>query len=563
MPRPLAGPTGAFWTPRRAVLFLLALSLFLFFFRLGALDVGSTDEARRSLVIRAMVASGHYAIPTFEGETYLKKPPLFYWLGALVQVAAGSRDVWVYRLPSAVAALATVIAFFLLAARLLPIRAATLSATMLATCFMILEHGNRAQIDMTLGLFVTLAMLFLARGRADGWKRGSWWGFWLACGLAMLTKGPVGLLFPLGAGILLAAGPGFREEIRRIRPLVGLGAAAAVFLPWAAVVVREIGLGPALDLLYQEVFRGYADPTRSHVKPLLFYFWDTPAHFLPWTVFLPAAIAGLREPRSHSERGALRFAVAWLLPALVVLSLTHQKRSYYLLPAYGALALWHGWALDRFLLSAPGEGERGLARRLAQIAMIVLGGGAVAAAFGGGAWLRLKQPGLFRILSPSLVALALWGAYLFLSLRRARPGRALVIVVGAVILAVGTLRGSMAGWINARQSPRAFAQAVARATPPDASLLTFLHDQPALEFYAERHLERAGSEARLRQRLASREPVYVVLREKDFETRRGIFRRRVVRTENYMHRGMTMVLATNQDELPRPPVHEGPRDGGR
>jgi hypothetical protein len=104
---------------------------------------------------------------------------------------------------------------------------------------------------------------------------------------------------------------------------------------------------------------------------------------------------------------------------------------------------------------------------------------------------------------------------------------------------------------------------VARTTPPDATLLTFLHDQPALEFYLERPIERGGSEARLRGRLASREPVYVVLREKDFETRRGIFRRRVVRTENYMHPGMTMVLATNQDELSRSPLHEGPRDGGR
>jgi len=555
--------TRDFWTRRRAVLFLLALSLFLFFFRLGALDVESTDEARRSLVIRAMVASGRYAIPTFEGEAYLKKPPLFYWLGALVQVVSGSRDEWVYRLPSAVAGLATVLVFFALAARLLPLRAALLSATILATCIMIVEHAARAQIDMTLGLFVTVSMLFLARARSEGWRGVPWWGFWIACGLAMLTKGPVGLLFPIGAALSLAAGPGLRGELGRMRPLAGLAAVAAVFLPWGALVVRQIGLEAAVRLLYQEVFQGYADATRTHIEPLLFYFWETPSHFLPWTIFLPAAIAALREPKSTAERGALRFAAAWFLPALVVLSLTHQKRSYYLLPAYGALALWHGWTLDRFLLSAPAAEERGPARRLARIALYALGAAAVLGAMAGGGWLRAKRPELFALLAPSAVALALWGAYLFLSLRRGRPGRAVAAVVAVALLAVGTWRGSLAGWINARSSPRAFADAVARSVPPDATLLAFLHDQPTLEFYVGRRIAEENSEDRLRRRLASPEPLYVVLEEKDFEPRRALFRRRVLRHANYMHRGKTIVLATNQLPPSRPSPREGPLSGGR
>jgi 4-amino-4-deoxy-L-arabinose transferase-like glycosyltransferase len=553
---------NAFWTRRRAVLFLLGLSLFFFFFRLGALDVTSTDEARRSLVIRAMVASGHYAIPTFEGEAYLKKPPLFYWLGALAQITSGSRDAWVYRFPSAVAGLLTVLVFFVLASRLLSLRAALLAATVLATSVMIVVHATRAQIDMTLGCFVTASMLFLARAREQGWSGAPWWGFWIACGLAMLTKGPVGLLFPIGAAIFLAAGPGFSGELGRMRPLAGLAVAAAVFLPWGALVLREIGLQPAARLLYQEVFQGYADPARSHVEPLLFYFWETPSHFLPWAVFLPAAIAALREPRSNAERDMLRLAAAWFLPALVVLSLTHQKRSYYLLPGYGALALWHGWALDRFLLSPKAADERGPARRLAWIALGALGAAAAAGALLGGVWLRAKQPHLFASAAPSVVALALWGTYLFLSLRRGRPGRAVAALVVAAMLAVGAWRGPLAPWLNARSSMRVFAEAIARATPPDATLLAFLHDQPTLEYYVGRRIVPEDSEDRLRRRLASPEPIYVVLEEKDFEARRALFRRRVLRHESPMHQGRTLVLATNQVELLRPSLREGPRDKG-
>jgi 4-amino-4-deoxy-L-arabinose transferase-like glycosyltransferase len=541
----VTGPAQAFWKGRGAVLLLLVLSSFLYFFRLGALDIASTDEARRSLVVRAMIRSGNYAIPTLEGTTYLKKPPLFYWLGTLSSRLTGSTREWAYRLPSAVAALATVLAFFSLASRLLLPRAALLAAAVLATSYMFVDRAARAQIDMTMACFVMLAMLCLQHARQSGWRGAAPWGFWLACGLAMLTKGPVGILFPLGAALALAAGPGFLSEARRMHPLLGLALVFAMLLPWGAAVIHRIGLDGALALLYRESFSGYAEEAKSHAEPLLFYLYKTPAEFLPWSAFLPAALLALRAPKADEERRALRFAWSWLLPALVVLSLTHQKRSYYLLPAFGAIALWHAWALDRFLLSPPTAGEDPWPRRLARAALYILGGGTVAAALGGGAFLRLRRPEIWSAVAAAAVPLGLWGMYAVLTLRRGRPGRSLVAVVFLSVLYVTAQRGLLARWYNANKSPRPFARAVARALPPGATLLTFLHDQPYFEFYVGRPVRREDSEAGLRRRLASDRPVYVVLDEKDYLPRRDLFRRRVIRYENYVHRGKTMVLASN------------------
>jgi 4-amino-4-deoxy-L-arabinose transferase-like glycosyltransferase len=534
-----------FWTGRRSAILLAALSAFLYFFRLGALDIASTDEARRSLVIRAMIRTGNYVIPTLEGATYLKKPPLFYWLGALSSRLTGSSDAWAYRLPSALAALVTVLAFYALAERLLSRRTALLAAAMLATCYMFMDRASRAQIDMTLACFVMLAMVCLERARASGWQGAAPWGFWITCGLAVLTKGPVGLLFPLGAALALAAGPGFLSETRRMRPFLGLAVMAAVLLPWGAAVIHRIGPDGAWALLYRESFSGYAEEARSHAEPLLFYLYQTPAEFLPWSAFLPAAVLALRAPKTAEERRALRFVWSWLLPALVVLSLTHQKRSYYLLPAFGAIALWHAWALDRFLLRAPSTGEDPRPRWLARAALYVFGAGAVAAALGGGAYLRLRQPEIWSVAAAAVVPLGLWGMYAVVSLRRGRPGRSLVAVVLLSLLYVTTQRGLLAPWTNAHKSPRPFAQAVARELPAGTTLLMFLHDQPYFEFYVGHPVEREDSEEGLRRRLASGRPVYVVLEEKDYLPRRELFRRRVIRYENYVHRGKTMVLASN------------------
>jgi 4-amino-4-deoxy-L-arabinose transferase-like glycosyltransferase len=492
-----------------------------------------------------MIASGNYAIPVLEGHTYLKKPPLFYWLGAASSRLTGSSDEWAYRLPSAIAGLVTVLAFFALARGLLPARAALLAAAMLATCAIFLEHAARAQIDMTLACFVMVAMLCLARARASQWRSpGAVWGFWIATGLAVLTKGPVGFLFPLGAALSLAAAGGFRAEIRRMRILPGLAIVSAVFVPWGVLVVQRIGLDAALRLLYQEAFSAYAEDARSHAEPFYFYGITTLEHFLPWTAFLPAAVAALRERKDAAERRALAFAAAWFLPALVLLSLSHQKRSYYLLPAFGALALWHGWAVDRFVLAPAAAGEGRWPRRLARAGLFALGAAAAVGAIAGGAFLKAKEPALWALASAPLTALGIWGIFVLLSTRRDRPGRAIAAVVIGVVLAVGTQRGVMADWFNAQQSPRPFAEEVARRAPPDAHLVVFQGDL-YFDFYVKRPVSRADTDEELERLLASGRPVFVVLEEDEYLARKALFRRRVLRFENYVHRGKTMILASN------------------
>jgi 4-amino-4-deoxy-L-arabinose transferase-like glycosyltransferase len=541
----MIAPSRIHWSKRGALLFLALLSAFLFFFRLGARDLENSDEARRALVIREMIASGDYVIPTLAGRPYLKKPPLYYWLGALASRATGSTQEWAYRLPSAVAALVTVLCFFLLADRLLPRRAALLAAIMLATSSLFLAFATEARIDMTLCCLVALSMLCLERARASHWRGLPRWGFWLACGLAVLTKGPVGVLFPLIAALVLAAGPDFGAEIRRMRPGRGLLLVLLVALPWSVMVVRQFGLEPSIRLWNLEVLGGFETEEVRHAEPFLYYLYNTPAQFLPWAAFLPAALLALRAEKSESERGALRFAMAWLLPALVLLSLTHQKRPQYLLPAFGALSLWHAWAVDRFLLSPPGSGEPPGIRRLASLGLSALCALAPIGALGGGLYLHARRPDLFATLAGPLVILALAGLLALFLIRRGRPDAALVTVMVVAMLYVVTERGPLAAWFNTHKSARPFADAVSRATPPGATLLTLFRDQRLVEFYLDRPVEREDSEKGLRRRLASDLPVYVILSEKVYAERRSQFPRVVIRSENFLHRGNTIVLASN------------------
>ncbi|MDP3939049.1 MAG: glycosyltransferase family 39 protein [Deltaproteobacteria bacterium] len=530
---------------RWSVFLLVSLCGVLYLYGLGTRDFETTDEARRALVVRGMVDRGNYAVPEISGHPYLQKPPLYYWLAAIVQKASGSTDEWVYRLPSALAATGSVVLLFLIADRLLSRRAALVSSAMLATCALFIVYGARAGIDMTLCFLVTLSMLCLLQAREADWRGTMAWGFWGATGLAFLAKGPIGLFFPLAAATALAAGPGFVAEIRKMRPLLGLLVALALVLPWAALILDQIGAEAMISLMREEVFGGFRGGPSRHPQPLLFYLYETPVLFLPWAFLLPAGVLALREKKSDGERKALLLAAAWLLPALIVFSLSHQKREYYLLPSFGALALWIGWTADRFLLSPATGDERGVARRLTRLGFLALTAVAAAGALAGGAYLRSRHPDLSDAVGIALAAVALWALFALISLRRGRPGRAIAAVVICAVLYVGTARGALAGWLNEKYSPRHAALQIAREVPPEAELLSLFRSELFIEAYVGRPVLRIDNDRELRRRLAAGKNVYVLINSALYPARRHLFRQVVIPSIVLPGKSNVIMLASN------------------
>src|SRR5207302_197429 len=96
---------------RLALAGLVAASAVLFFWRLADRDLWSSHEARAGMDAQTILADGNWGLPRlFDGRAELQKPPLYYWLVAGVAwLRSGTVDAWAVRLPSAVAALLTVL----------------------------------------------------------------------------------------------------------------------------------------------------------------------------------------------------------------------------------------------------------------------------------------------------------------------------------------------------------------------------------------------------------------------------------------------------------------------
>src|SRR5262249_31121172 len=151
------------------------------------------DEGNNAEAARMMLESGDYVVPTFNGELRVDKPALLYWLQVGAYRLFGVNE-FAARLPSAVAALATALFAYELARRQFGAGSGLLAGLVLLSCVAFCMSGHFANPDALLLACMVAAFFLFWRGYAAG--RLHFVGVGVALGLAVLAKGPVGLVLP-------------------------------------------------------------------------------------------------------------------------------------------------------------------------------------------------------------------------------------------------------------------------------------------------------------------------------------------------------------------------------
>ena len=180
---------------------ILLLILFIspFFMAMSASTVWDSNEAFYVQTPREMVDSGDWLVPEFNGNPRLNKPPLSYWLVAVLYKLFGVNLFWERFLMALLAGISIFSTFFIGRILYSP-EAAILGAGIFATTFRFLIVSRRLLIDSLVLCCILVAIaLFLH------WiKSRNQYACLLSAlffGLAFLAKGPVGLLPALFLGI--------------------------------------------------------------------------------------------------------------------------------------------------------------------------------------------------------------------------------------------------------------------------------------------------------------------------------------------------------------------------
>lgn len=318
---------------------LLLLCSCILFINIGGWELYNPDEPRYAEVAREMMKTGNYIVPRLGSELYSKKPPLFFWLITLCALPLGDVDSFSARMPSAVAAIGVVLFTCLLGRMLFDPLTGFLAGLILFTGIEFFWLATRAHLDMTLTFWITLAqfLLYCGYARAQGSRRLYACAFFCT-GLAVLTKGPVGIIIPLLTISLFLV---FRREFSRFRDLkpgTGLLIAAGTTALWLVPACIMGGAEYSRDILFKETF-GIIKNSFSHREPFYFYVLHFPKDFLPWTLFIPAAALYFLRRRREGEPFTILFPLVWFIGGFIFLSCISSKRNIYLLSLYPAAAL--------------------------------------------------------------------------------------------------------------------------------------------------------------------------------------------------------------------------------
>jgi len=331
-------------------------------------------EASREMLLR------HDWVTLYtDGLRYLEKAPLMYWGLAASYKIFGISD-WSTRLPLMLGVLALVLATYGLGHFAFDQesqnqaspnqavhndgprdRGGFYSGLALVTSIGPYIFTRFLIPDVLVALWLTVSYYFFLRSLEEKRPtRLTCWGFAAACALNVLTKGLIGLVFPIatiGLYLLLT---------RNLRHLLKLRTVSStlVFLllaaPWHVLAaIRNPPQGQARGFLWfyfinEHVnrFLGTRVPPGYDTVPLVLFWAFLLLWLVPWAVFLPQALQRvplrwktLAQPMNRTQRASLLFFL-WAIVILLFFSFS-TRQEYYTIPALPGVALLAGGWLAR------------------------------------------------------------------------------------------------------------------------------------------------------------------------------------------------------------------------
>ena len=305
------------------------------------------------------------------GVRYLEKAPLMYWGVATSYTLFGISE-WSTRLPLMLGVLAMILSTFGLGNWALGIEGGFDSALVLATALGPFLFTRFLIPDVAVGLWLTLTFwLFLISLEQEKPARWTCWGVAAVCALNVLTKGLIGLVFPIGAIGLYLLLTGNLRHILKLRLISSTLIFLLIAAPWHILAgLRNPAQGNVRGFFWfyfvnEHILRflNRRVPRDYDTVPLLLFWALLVLWLIPWTVFLPQSLQEVprRWSEFHSkitrrERAYLLFLL-WNIVIVGFFSLS-TRQEYYTIPAIPGMALLVGGWLQRERTSAADSRER-------------------------------------------------------------------------------------------------------------------------------------------------------------------------------------------------------------
>ena len=338
-----------------------------------------------------------------DGFRYLEKAPLMYWCVAASYKIFGVHD-WSARFPIALGMLALLLVVYRIGRRFYGDEGGLYAALALATGFGPFIYTRFMIPEMLVALWLALGFDFFLTSLEQS-ERGEQPSLWVCWGLAatmalnVLTKGLIGLVFPVGTILIYLLLTKNLRHLLRLRLFSSFLTFLLIAAPWHLLAgLRNPAQGEARGFFWfyfvNEHFLRFLKkrfPADYDTVPLWLFWGLMLVWLMPWTAFIvqavrrvPVRLAVLRREHNAESKIAggdsgdpqrilsatLIFAL-WPLVILLFFSFS-SRQEYYVLPGLPGVALLLGGWLARESASEHESPER-RSGRISSIVLAVVG----------------------------------------------------------------------------------------------------------------------------------------------------------------------------------------------
>jgi 4-amino-4-deoxy-L-arabinose transferase-like glycosyltransferase len=518
------------------------------FTNLGATRLWDQDEAFFARTAVEMQERHEWVVPYFNGELFAHKPPLMFWMMRLGYMLFGVNE-FAARFWSAVFGVATAVLVYRLGRRMFNTQVGLWAGLAMATALMFDVVARAATPDCFLVFFSTLALYIFARHEnwedrapneagSDNFATLPWRtcvAMYAAMGLAVLVKGPIGVLLPgsaIGLYLLMRDVPaqasdrnGWTDRVllflRRLipgriiravwcmRPFTAIATVAIVAGPWFALVGWRTGGNFLREFFGVQNYGRFVGAMDNHSGGIWYYPVIILMGFFPWSILAIPTLLDLTRRCCGVEswqRGS-KFLASWIMVFVGFFSAAATKLPNYVLPAYPALALATGCLIHRWLTRPEGVhrwwprlsfGSLALVGCITAISMPLVAKGSIHGR------LILEQLGVSTELTGEIamtgwlgVILVVGGTAGIVLAERQRTNAAMLgLAITAVIFCMSLFAG-IAVRVDRHQPSPIVAAAIREHSVGDPQIAQFGYFRPSLVYYTDSRVEACKTPQRL------------------------------------------------------------------
>jgi 4-amino-4-deoxy-L-arabinose transferase-like glycosyltransferase len=317
---------------------------------LGKVHLFDWDEVNFAESAREMLLTGNYLTVQINFQPFWEKPPLFFWLQALSMYVFGVSE-FAARLPNALVGVINLLVLYLIGRRLYGVAFGWLWALAWLGSFTPHLYAKSGIIDPTFNLFM---MLSIWQGYEYLHKAGASTAMWAgaAAGMAVLTKGPVGVLIPGLVFVSLWVWHRFARQWAFGHALLAVGVCVAVSALWFVANVWQNGWGIVEQFVAYQV-RLLTTPDAGHSQPFFYHFVVVLLGCFPVSIlavkylFQKNILQKAPTPVSFAQVMVCVFWVVMIIFSIVRTKIVHYSSMvYYPVTFFGAYFV-HEYLLNR------------------------------------------------------------------------------------------------------------------------------------------------------------------------------------------------------------------------